>query len=75
MTKATKRKPIVLAGNTAEFTRWCVENRVQPQNAIYLHSSEQLLGRPYGSAIIRVGSWWTNPMARDFLLKAVEKPL
>lgn len=76
--KRFSERTFVLPGSYREFEDWCRENGMRASVTHCLigrASIESLPGELFPIRIIRCGTWWKNPLARDPLLKAVEKSL
>lgn len=73
--QATIEKPLVLSGTFGEFIDWCRAEGLRPgHDAVYIRGMRDVRGRQ-DPIITRVGTWWTNPLARDPAFKKLERKL
>ena len=64
---------IVLAGTYMEYNQWLRQNHLAPHEAHFIGSEDDLRGIPDSVEIIRIGSWYNNPMHTSMTLRAIEE--
>ncbi len=68
-----KERLYVLAGNHKEFLEYLQQRKLKSLEVCYLGS---YLPRGLRDIhVIRIGTWWKNPVSRDPMLKIIEAPL
>jgi len=56
-----------------EYNQWLRQNHLAPHEAHFIGSEDDLRGIPDTVEIIRVGTWYDNPMANSMTLKSLEE--
>ena len=54
-------KLIILAGNYEQYQSYVKEHELDENDTVYLSSEQQIFGLNAG-LVVRVGTWWTNPL-------------
>lgn len=64
---------IVLAGNYLEYHQWLGTNHLAPHEARFIGSEDDLCGLPDSTEIIRIGTWYDNPVHASMRLRQLEE--
>ena len=63
---------IVLAGNYSQYLNYLRDSGETPRTAKYVNALEHLVGLQ-DVEVVRYGTLWVNPCAKDDLISVVEK--